>query len=112
MDHRQHFTLCCFGHYDLNSHFKNLNISNTFLTLGEPHKPKHALSTLSSKHDSMCHGKICIEQNIITQNPEIHLIGNSKFSESSKLSLWPFLNCFTYTNTFGIHSQLTMNNGN
>ena len=49
---------------DLNSHFKNLNTSNTSLTFGEPHKPKHTLSTLSSKHDSMCHEKyvFCIGQ--------------------------------------------------
>ena len=40
------------GHSDLNSHFKNLNTSNTSFTLGEPHKPKHALSTLTSKHVS------------------------------------------------------------
>ena len=47
-----------------------VNTSNTSLTPGEPHKSKHLLSTMSSKHDSMCHGKICIEQNIVTQNPE------------------------------------------
>ena len=49
MDHGQYFTFCCFGHSDLNSHFKNLNTSNTSLKLGEPHEPKHTLSTLSSK---------------------------------------------------------------
>ena len=64
------FAICCLGHSDLNSHFKNLNTSNTSLTLGEPHKPKHTLSTQSSKHDSMCHGKICMGQKNITQNPE------------------------------------------
>ena len=69
MDHGQHFTFCCFGLSDLNSHFKNLDTSSPSLTLGEPHKPKHTLSILSSKHDSMCHGKICIGQKIITQNP-------------------------------------------
>ena len=48
MDHGQHFIFCSLGHFDLNSHFKNLNISSTSLTLGEPHKPEHTLSTLSS----------------------------------------------------------------
>ena len=47
--------------------------------------------------------------------PRIHLIGNSEFSESSKLLLWPFLNCFTCTNKnsgiWNFHSSLTMNNG-
>ena len=70
MDHGQHFTFCCLGDSYLNSHFKNLNTLNTFLTLGEPHKPKHILSNLSSKHDSICHGKVCIGQKMITQNPE------------------------------------------
>ena len=70
MDHGQHFTFCCLDHSDLNCHFKNLNTSNTSLTLGEPHTPKHTISTLSFKHDSMCHGKICIGQNIITHNLE------------------------------------------
>ena len=70
MDHGQHFTFFCLGHSDLNSHFQNLNPSNTSLTLGEPEEPKHTLSTLSSKHDSMCHGKICTGQKLITQNPE------------------------------------------
>ena len=37
MDHGQHFTFCCLGHSDLNSHLKILNTSNTSLTLGEPH---------------------------------------------------------------------------
>ena len=40
--------------------------------------------------------------------PRIHLTGNSEFSESSKLSLWPLLNC--YTNEKSRHlefSQLT-----
>ena len=38
--------------------------------------------------------------------PRIHLTGNSEFSESSKLSPWPFLNCFRHLE----FSQLTMNN--
>ena len=46
------------------------NTSNAFLTLGKPDEPKHAFSTLSSKHDSMCHRKVCIGQKMITQNPE------------------------------------------
>ena len=71
MDHGQQFTFCCLGHSDLNSHLKNLNTSNTSLTLGEPDKPKPTLSTLSSKHDSMCHGQICVGQKVIIQNPEL-----------------------------------------
>ena len=62
-------TFCCLGHSDVNFHFKNFNTSNTSLTLGEPHKLEHTLSTLSSKHDSMCHRKTCIGQKIITENP-------------------------------------------
>ena len=33
MGHGQHFTFCCLCHYDLNSHFKNLNTSSTLLRL-------------------------------------------------------------------------------
>ena len=61
MEHGQHFIFCSLGHvhFDLNSHFKKLNTSNTCLTLKEPHKPKHALSTLSlgtlSKQDKKSH---------------------------------------------------------
>ena len=79
MDHGQHFTFCCLGHSDLNSHFKNFNASSTSLTLGEPHKPKHTFSTLSSKHDSMCHRKICTGQKIITENPEFTWQGIPSF---------------------------------
>ena len=64
------FYICCLGHSDFNSHFKNLNTSSTSLTLGEPLKPKHTLSTRSSNHDSTCQGKIGIGQKIITQKPE------------------------------------------
>ena len=39
--------------------------------------------------------------------PKIHLTGDSEYSESSKLSPWPFLNCFTNLE----FSQLIMNNG-
>ena len=80
MDHGQHSTFCCLGHSYLNFHFKNLNTSSsTSLTLGEPHKPKHTLPTLSSKHDPMCHREICIEQKIITENPEITWQGIPSF---------------------------------
>ena len=108
---RQHFTFCCLGDSDLKSHFKNLNTSNTSLTLGEPHKPKHELSTMSSKHDSLCHRKICIfcvyMENNHNSEPRIHLTGNSEFLESFKLTPSPFLNCFRHLE----FSQLTMNNG-
>ena len=56
MDHGQHFTFCCLGHFDLNSHFKNLNTSNTSLTLGEPHETKHTfhLVALAGQWASKC----------------------------------------------------------
>ena len=79
MDHGQHFTFCCLGHSDLNSPFKNLNTSNIFFTCGEPHKLKHTLSTLSSKHGFMCNGKVCIGQKMITQNPEFTCQGVLSF---------------------------------
>ena len=74
MDHGQHFTFCCLGYSDLNSDFKEP--SNTFLTPGKPHKSKHTLSTLSSKHvmESMHRAK---NDN---SEPRIHLTGNSEFS--------------------------------
>ena len=73
------FTFYCLGHSDLNSHFKNLNTSNTSLTLGGPRKLKHTLSTLSSKHDSMCHRKLCLGQKIIAKNPEFTWPGIPSF---------------------------------
>ena len=76
-------TLCCFGHSDVNFHFKNFNTSNTSLTLGEPHKLKHTLSTLPSKHDSMCHRKICMGQKIITENLELTWQGIPTFQRVS-----------------------------
>ena len=60
---------CCLGHSDVNSHFKNFSTSNTSFTLGEPHKLKHTLSTLSSKHNSMCHRKTCVGQKFVNENP-------------------------------------------
>ena len=79
MGHGQHFKVCCLGHSDLNSHFKNINTSSTSLALGEPYKPKHTLSTLPSKHDSMCHRKICTGQKIITENPKFTWQGIPSF---------------------------------
>ena len=55
-------TVCCLGHSDVNSHFKNFNTSNTSLTFCKPQKLRHTLSILSSKHDSMCHRKTCMGQ--------------------------------------------------
>ena len=77
MDHGQHSTFCCFGHSDLNSHFKNLNMSNTFLTLGEPQKPKHTLPILPSMIP--CDRKLCIRQKIVTENPEFTWQGIPSF---------------------------------
>ena len=72
-------------------------LSNTSLTLGEPHKPKHTLSTrLPSMIPCVREKYVCGKNH--NSEPRIHLTGNYKFSESSKLSLWPFLKCFTYTN--------------
>ena len=68
---------------------RHFNTWNTFLTLGKPHKPKHRLSTLSSKHDPMCQGKYVWGKNYNSE-PKIPLTMNSEFLESSKLSLWPF----------------------
>ena len=76
-------TFCCLGHSDVNSHFKNFNTSNTSLTLGEPHKPKYTLSTLSSKHDPMCHRKTCTGQKIITENPKLAWQGIQSFQRVS-----------------------------
>ena len=83
MDHGKNFSFCCLGHSDLNSHFKNRNTSNISLTLCEPHELKHTLSTLSSKHDFMCHRKICIGQKIITENPKFTWQGIPSFQRVS-----------------------------
>ena len=40
-----------------------------------------------------------------TSETRIQLTGNSEFSESSKLSLWPILNCFTYAINFGSNND-------
>ena len=108
-------TFCCLDHSDVNSHFKNFNTSNTSLTLGEPHKLKHTLSTLSSKHDSMCHRKTCMGQKNHCWEPRINLVGNSKFSESFKWSLWPFLAVSSVSmknpDIWNFYSSPTMNNG-
>ena len=42
---------------------------------------------------------------MIVSETRIQLTGNSEFSESSKLSLWPILNCFTYTINFGSNND-------
>ena len=42
---------------------------------------------------------------MITSETRIQLTGTSKFSESSKLTLWPILNCFTYTINFGSNND-------
>ena len=94
---------------------KNLNTSNTPLTLGEPHKPKHTLSTLSSKHDSTRHRKICIGQKIITQNPEFTWQGIPSFQRvpSYHYGLFWTVSPIPMKNrdTENFHSSLTINNG-
>ena len=42
---------------------------------------------------------------MITSETRIQRTGNSKFSECSKLTLWPILNCFTYTINFGSNND-------
>ena len=42
---------------------------------------------------------------MITSETRIHLTGSFKFSESSKLTLWPISNCFTYTISFGSNND-------
>ena len=85
---------CCLGHSDVNSHFKNFNTSNTSFTLGEPHKLKHTLSTLSSKHNAMCHRKTCVGQKIISENPGKEF---QVFREFQVITM-VFLDCFTCIN--------------
>ena len=48
---------------------------------GNPPLAEHTLSTLSSKHDSMCHRKTCVGQKFTSVRTQA---GNSKFSESFK----------------------------
>ena len=114
MDHGQHFTFCCLGHSDLNFHFKNLNTSNPSLTLSEPHKPKHTLSTLSFKHDPICHRKICIGQKIITENPELTWQGIPSFQRvrSDHCGLFRTVSHISMKNPdiLNFYSSLTMNN--
>ena len=87
-------TFCCLGHSDMNSHFKNFNTSNTSFTLGKPHKLKRTLSTLSSKHDSMCHRKTCAGQKFISENPGREF---QVFREFQVITM-VFLDCFTCIN--------------
>ena len=94
---------------------KNLITSNTFLTLGRSHKPKHTLSILSSKHDSMCHGKVWKGHKKVTQNPEFTWQGILSFQRvlsyhyglSWTVSPIPMKN----PDIWNFHSSLTMNNG-
>ena len=108
-------TFCCLCHSDVNSHFKKFNTSNTFLTLGEPHKLKHTLSTLSSKHDSMCHRKTCMGQKIITENPEVTWLGIPSFQRvsSDHCGFFSTLSPVSMKNTdiWNFYSSPTMNNG-
>ena len=87
-------TFCCLGHSDVNSHFKNFNTSNTSFTLCEPHKLKHTLSTLSSKHDSMCHRRTCVGQKFISENPGREF---QVFREFQVITI-VFLDCFICIN--------------
>ena len=108
-------TFCCIGHSDVNSHFKNFNTSNTSLTLGEPHKLKHTLSTLSSKHDSMCDRKTCMGKPIITENPELTWQGIPSFQRvsSDHCGLFWTISPVSMKNPdiWNFYSSPTMNNG-
>ena len=86
--------LYCLDHSDVNSHFKKFNTSSTSFTLGEPHKLKHTLSTLSSKHNSMCHRKTCVAQKFISENPGKEF---QVFREFQVITM-VFLDCFTCIN--------------
>ena len=108
-------TFCCLGHSDVNSHFKNFNTSNTSLTLGEPHKLKHTLSTLSSKHDYMCHRKTCMGQKIIIENLELTWQGIPSFQRVSSDHCGPFWTVSPVSmknpDIWNFYSSLSMNNG-
>ena len=83
MDNGQHFTFCCFDNSDLNSHFKNLNTSNTSLTLGEPRnisRNTHFPPCLPST-ENMC------EVKNYNSEPRIHLTGNPEFSEFQVITM-------------------------
>ena len=116
MDHGQHITFCCLRHFDLNFNSKNLNTSNPSLILGEPHKPKHTLSTLSFKHSSMCHRRMCIGQKIVTENPEFTWQGIPSFQgvPSDHCSLFRTVSPISMKNPdiLNFYSSLTMSNGN
>ena len=81
-------TFCCLRHSNVNS------TSITFLTLGVPHELKHTLSTLSSKHDSMCHRKTCVGQKFISENPCREFQVFRKFQVITMV----FWDCFTCIN--------------
>ena len=101
-------TFCCLGYSDLNSHFRNFNTSNTSFTLGEPHKLKHTLSTLSSKRDSMCHRKTCVGQKFISENPGREFQVFREFQDHHGLfGLFHLCQC----KIWNLYSSLTMNNG-
>ena len=96
--------------------FQTLNISNPSITLGEPHKTKHTLSTLSFKHDSMCHKKICTGQKIITENPEFTWQGIPNFQSvpSDHCGLFRTVSPISIKNSdiLNFYSSLTINNEN
>ena len=102
----------------MNFRFKNLNASNPSLTLGEPHKPKHTLLTLSFKHDRMCHRKICTGQKIVTENPEFTWQGIPSFQRvtSDHCGLFqtvsPVHVSMKNPDILNFYSSLIMNNGN
>ena len=85
----------------------------SFLTLVEPYKPKHTLPTLSSKHDSMCHGKIYIGQK--TRNPELIWHGIPSFQTVPVCHCGLFWTVLPvprkHSDIWNFHSSLTMNNG-
>ena len=103
-------TFCCLGHSDVNSHFKNFNTSNTSFTLCEPHKLKHTLSTLSSKHDSMCHRKTCACRAKIHKWEPRQGIPSFQRVSSDHHGLFGLFHLYQWK-IRNLYSSLTMNNG-
>ena len=106
----QHFTFCCLGHSDLNSHFLKTLILQTHPEYLVSLISQHTLSPMSFKHDSMCHRKICIGQKIITSLGRKFQV----FREFQVITV-AFSSCSPISvknpDICNFYSSLTMNNG-
>ena len=78
-------------------------------------KLKHTLSTLSSKHDSICHRKTCMGKKIITENLELIWQGIPSFQRVSSdhcgLSWTVSPVSMKPPDIWNFYSSPTMNNG-